>query len=318
MAKAIDSFLAEQGSSAPEGTGALFVKAGKENDVDPLILLSIAGQETQWGKTGIGINGWMGVGAYDSDPNNATRNSKFSGVENQINVGARTFHNLREKGGSSSGDSIAAQTSAVNKAGWATDQNWHNGVTSIYQNKVAPYVEAKMKEIQASSATSAGSSSGNKGIDAAIDEALSMKGMTESGNASQINAITKDCNKSWALDCQQYPWCAAFATGILAKNGVEDFSGCDNVNYTPTLVNWSKGEGTWNHASGDYSPKKGDMIFFDWDGSRTSPDHVGLVVSYDSNSGTITTVEGNSSNSVRVKTYNRNDACVLGYTSIGD
>ena len=105
---------------------------------------------------------------------------------------------------------------------------------------------------------------------------------------------------------------------VPIKNGVEDFSGCKNVNSTNYLVDWSQSEGTWNHASSDYSPKKGDMIFFDWDGSRTSPDHVGLVVKYDSDSGTITTVEGNSSNSVRVKTYNRNDACVLGYTSIGD
>ena len=251
----------------------------------------------------------MGVGAYDSDPNNATRNSKFSGVENQINVGARTFANLRAKGGSSADASIAEQTSAVNKAGWATDQNWHKGVTSIYHDQVGAYMLEHLKGAE---------TKGGKGVSGALTEAGSMVGMTESGNAAQINAITKDYNKSWALDCQQYPWCAAFATGILAKHGVEDFSGCSNVNSTNYLVNWSQGEGTWNHASGDYSPKRGDMIFFDWDGSRTSPDHVGLVVNYDSNSGTITTVEGNSSNSVRVKTYNRNDSCVLGYTSIGD
>ena len=308
IAKAIDGFLAEKGSPAPAGTGALFVKAGKENDVDPLVLLSIAGQETRWGTASgsVGINGWMGVGAYDSDPNNSTRNPTFSGVENQINVGARTFKNLRAKGGSSSDASIADQASAVNKAGWATDQNWHNGVTKIYHDQVGAYMLENLKGAELK---------GNKGVEGALDEALSMEGMTEGGNASQINAITKDWNQSWALDCQSQPWCAAFATGILAKHGVMDFSACDNVNYTPTLVNWAKGQGTWRQGGGDYAPKAGDMIMFDWDNTRSGADHVGLVVSYDAGSGVVTTVEGNSGSpgAVRVKTYDRNQACVMGY-----
>ena len=304
IAKAIDGFLASKGSSAPEGTGAMFVKAGKENNVDPLVLLSIAGQETQWGKTGIGINGWMGVGAYDSDPNNATRNSKFSGVENQINVGARTFANLRAKGGSSADASIAEQTSAVNKAGWATDQNWHKGVTSIYHNQVGAYMLEHLKGAE---------TKGGKGVSGALTEAGSMVGMTESGNSSQINAITKDWNQSWALDCRSQPWCAAFATGILAKHGVMDFSKCSNVNYTPTLVEWSKGQKTWQQGGNGYAPKAGDMIMFDWDNTRSSADHVGIVESYDAASGTVTTIEGNSSNSVRRKTYNVNAACIMGF-----
>ncbi len=304
IAKAIDGFLASKGSDAPEGTGAMFVKAGKENNVDPLILLSIAGQETQWGKTGIGINGWMGVGAYDSDPNNATRNSKFSGVQNQINVGAKTFANLRSKGGSSADASVAEQTSAVNKAGWATDQNWHNGVTKIYHDQVGAYMLEHLKGAE---------TKGGKGVDGALSEAGSMVGMTESGNAAQINAITKDWNQSWALDCQQQPWCAAFATGILAKHGVMDFSKCSNVNYTPTLVEWSKGQNTWQQGGNGYAPKAGDMIMFDWDNTRSSADHVGIVESYDAASGTVTTIEGNSSNSVRRKTYNVNAACIMGF-----
>jgi hypothetical protein len=124
----------------------MMVKYGKEYDVDPLVLLSIAGQETNYGKAGIGVNGMLGVGAYDSDPNNATRNPKFSGLENQIKVGAQTFANLREKGGSSSDASIADQTAAVNKAGWATDQNWHNGVTSIYNSIANKAVDAGIAE----------------------------------------------------------------------------------------------------------------------------------------------------------------------------
>jgi hypothetical protein len=129
----INSYLAKKGSpAAGKGAGEMMVKYGKQYNVDPLILLAIAGQETQWGKTGIGVNGMLGVGAYDSDPNNATRNPTFSGIENQIRKGAETFAKLRAKGGASAGDSIAAQVAAANKAGWATDSNWHKGVAALY------------------------------------------------------------------------------------------------------------------------------------------------------------------------------------------
>ena len=137
MAAFIDHYLQEKGSpAAGQGTGALMVKQGKENNVDPLILLAIAGQETQWGKKGIGVNGMLGVGAYDSNPSNATTNPTFAGITQQVTKGAQTFAKLRTKGGSSASDSVATQTAAVNKAGWATDQNWHNGVTSLYNQIV--------------------------------------------------------------------------------------------------------------------------------------------------------------------------------------
>lgn len=132
-AKFIDDFLVKKGSpAAGQHAGEYMVEYGKQNKVDPLILLAIAGQETQFGKTGIGVNGWMGVGAYDSDPNNATRNPHFSGVEQQIKVGAETFARLRAKGGASENDSIAQQTAVVNRAGWATDPRWGAGVANMY------------------------------------------------------------------------------------------------------------------------------------------------------------------------------------------
>lgn len=147
VADFINNYLEEKDSpAAGQGAGEMMVKYGKEYDVDPLVLLSIAGQETNYGKAGIGVNGMLGVGAYDNDPNNATRNPAFSGVEMQIKRGAETFARLREKGGSSSDASIADQTAAVNKAGWATDQNWHNGVTQIYNQIANKAVDAGIAE----------------------------------------------------------------------------------------------------------------------------------------------------------------------------
>jgi hypothetical protein len=133
----INQYLQQQGSpAAGKQAGEMMVKYGKQYGVDPLALLSIAGHETQFGKKGVGVNGMLGVGAYDSNPRNSTRNPKFSGIENQIRVGAKTFANLRAKGGSSANDSLSRQFSAANRAGWATDRNWHNGVGRMY-NKIS-------------------------------------------------------------------------------------------------------------------------------------------------------------------------------------
>ncbi len=130
----INQYLHKKGSpAAGKEAGEMMVKYGKQYGVDPLALLSIAGQETAWGKTGIGVNGMLGVGAYDSDPNNATRNKAFSGIENQIRRGAETFARLRAKGGGNASQSPGDQFAAVNKGGWATDKNWYKGCSSIYQ-----------------------------------------------------------------------------------------------------------------------------------------------------------------------------------------
>ena len=64
------------------------------------------------------------------------------------------------------------------------------------------------------------------------------------------------------------------------------------------------------------SARAGDIVLFRWDGNiddDTYSDHVGIVESYDAASGTVTTIEGNSSNSVRRKTYNVNAACIMGF-----
>jgi hypothetical protein len=140
-ADAINQYLTKKGSpAADKNAGELMVKYGKQYGVDPRALLAIAGQETQYGKLGVGVNGMLGVGAYDNDPNNSTRNKAFSGVETQIRRGAETFARLRAKGGASANDSMSAQLAAVNKAGWATDRNWHNGVSSIY-NQILKYMQ---------------------------------------------------------------------------------------------------------------------------------------------------------------------------------
>jgi len=138
--KALARFIEGELKGSPaggQGLGEQFVAAGREYDVDPLALLAIGKHETGYGSLGVGIEKMLGVGAYDSNPDGAT---PFDGAVQQIWSGAKTFDNLRAKGGADSKDSLADQLSAVNRAGWATDDNWHNGVGTHY-NEIAKHAK---------------------------------------------------------------------------------------------------------------------------------------------------------------------------------
>lgn len=133
MAQAIE----EQLKGTPlegKGLGAHFVQAGKQQNVDPLALVAISKHETNFGKLGVGIKKHMGVGAYDANPNGKT---PYDGAVQQIYSGAKTFANLRRKGGSNADAPMSQQLAAVNRGGWATDRNWHKGVGRHYNTVVA-------------------------------------------------------------------------------------------------------------------------------------------------------------------------------------
>lgn len=72
-------------------------------------------------------------------------------------------------------------------------------------------------------------------------------------------------------------------------------------------------------AAGEYAPKPGDVIFFDWDqpADAVSADHVGLVVEQIPETGEtpaqIRTIEGNSTEQVEYNTYNADDVTIIGY-----
>ncbi len=129
-ARWIDNYLGQRGSpAAGRGAGDMFLKYGKEYNVDPMVLLAISQHETNHGKLGVGMRKMLGVGAFDANPNGRT---KFDGLENQIRYGASTFARLRERGGSNADAPVAQQLAAANRAGWATDRNWHNKVMRHY------------------------------------------------------------------------------------------------------------------------------------------------------------------------------------------
>ncbi|MEU8542148.1 peptidoglycan-binding protein [Streptomyces sp. NPDC048717] len=80
--------------------------------------------------------------------------------------------------------------------------------------------------------------------------------------------------------------------------------------YTVAHAQAFQNHGAWHYGLGGVRP--GDVVFFDWSGSRSisAIDHVGVVEAVHSD-GTITTIEGNTSD--RCMRRQRNSATIVGY-----
>jgi len=90
-------------------------------------------------------------------------------------------------------------------------------------------------------------------------------------------------------------WCAAFVSWCADQNGMIDDGKVPMSAYVPEEVAWFQNKGMWKDPGwkdpGAYTPKAGDIIFFDWEHDG-SVDHVGIVASCFR--GRVFTIEGNS------------------------
>ena len=82
------------------------------------------------------------------------------------------------------------------------------------------------------------------------------------------------------------------------------FAGCQSQG-----VPWFTSRGQWG-ARGYKNIAPGDAIFFDWDGDGGA-DHVGIVIGTDGRS--VYTVEGNSGDACKIKSYDLNSGYIKGY-----
>ena len=92
-----------------------------------------------------------------------------------------------------------------------------------------------------------------------------------------------------------YAWCHAFVSWCANQA-----SAGDKVPRTASCasgVSWFKSKNEWKSRSSGYTPKAGDIIYFDY-GSNGTYDHVGIVTS--SSGGRVYTIEGNARNAVKV------------------
>lgn len=113
---------------------------------------------------------------------------------------------------------------------------------------------------------------------------------------------------SWYGFSQREEWCACFVSwcadqsGLIASGAVPKFSLCS------VGMDWFQAQGKWQAAGS--VPTAGSIIFFDWDHDGSS-DHVGIVESCDGV--TVYTVEGNSGDAVKEKSYMVSSTSIMGY-----
>ena len=103
-------------------------------------------------------------------------------------------------------------------------------------------------------------------------------------------------------------WCACFASYIAAECGCIQSGICPKAAIVGDWVSFYKKQHRW--ARGDYIPHSGDFIIFDWEGDG-EPDHIGIVESCDGK--TVYTIEGNSHDVCKRKTYARGSSLIYGY-----
>jgi len=111
---------------------------------------------------------------------------------------------------------------------------------------------------------------------------------------------------SWYGFDSRVAWCACFVSWCYHQAGLSEpcFAACQSQG-----VPWFTSHGQWG-ARGYENIAPGDAIFFDWelDGSA---DHVGIVIGTDGER--VYTVEGNSGDACKIKSYALDYACIKGY-----
>lgn len=111
------------------------------------------------------------------------------------------------------------------------------------------------------------------------------------------------------------PWCASFVSwcanecGYIESGVIPQSASCDPFrSYYKAKELWYDGQA----HGGNYTPKAGDLILFQWSGNAAAIlDHVGIVKSSDGS--TVYTVEGNSGDAVRENSYLLSDVNIIGY-----
>jgi hypothetical protein len=117
---------------------------------------------------------------------------------------------------------------------------------------------------------------------------------------------------SWYGFNSRVEWCACFVSwcanecGYIDSGVIPKYAGCVNG------VEWFKERGQWLDNTAEPSP--GMIIFFDWNdenGQDGSSDHTGIVEKVED--GRVWTIEGNSGDSCREKSYPIGYYEILGY-----
>ena len=141
------------------------------------------------------------------------------------------------------------------------------------------------------------------------------RAFTDGGTQASVEvALTQLGNKggqpywSWYGFESRVEWCACFVSwcaeqcGYLESGTIPKYSLCSDG------VNWFQRNGQWQDM--DYEPTAGNIIFFDWEGDGTI-DHTGIVEKCEN--GIVYTVEGNSDDECKQRSYPVGSSVIYGY-----
>ena len=125
---------------------------------------------------------------------------------------------------------------------------------------------------------------------------------------SQLGNVGGQPYWSWYGFGSRVEWCACFVSwcanerGYIEEGVIPKFAGCSGG------VQWFRDRDQWQSRA--YTPKAGDIIFFDWEHDGGA-DHVGIVQSVAD--GYVHTIEGNSGNACHQRQYSLNSVDIFGY-----
>ena len=111
---------------------------------------------------------------------------------------------------------------------------------------------------------------------------------------------------SWYGFNSRVEWCACFVSWCYGQMGLSEprFAACQSQG-----IPWFQSHGQWG-ARGYDNLAPGDTIFFDWDLDGRA-DHVGIVIGTDGSR--VYTVEGNSGDACKIRSYDVSYECIKGY-----
>lgn len=202
-------------------------------------------------------------------------------------------------------DEIHEHTDACYQEVFRCELEEHTHTLSCYSDKTADLENASKWE-----ATLPDELSGIWADDL-LKIAESQLGYTESTKNYEV--FEEDCMKGYTRYGEWYgvpyeDWCAMFVSFCLdyAEVPAEEFpQEADCEKWVEELKSIEKYAEAYT-----YSPKKGDLIFFDLDQDGNC-EHVGIVKEVDDT--TVKTIEGNSADAVAENTYNLTEESIVGY-----
>lgn len=114
----------------------------------------------------------------------------------------------------------------------------------------------------------------------------------------------------WAGYDRRVPWCNLFITWCANELGYYQSGRIPLYQAPRDTAKWFKSKGLFKNPN--YIPKAGDLIFFALYG-ETTPYHIGLVEKYEN--GTVYTIEGNSDDVVKRRSYAHDNYRIYGYAT---